>query len=136
VVTSLIQTAPAASGELLDQMLPLPDEQTLLAFEPSIQESCAVRTLDGLLAALLTPPGGKRAASVCHLLHAQRFDPQALQRGLSKVTRCIQRWKTYVKLQQTGGQVGWQICCEITSASRREHRYRHRGNQRRICMCS
>jgi hypothetical protein len=105
-VTSPIQTAPAASVELLDQMLPLPDEHTLLAFEPGMQESCAVRTLDGLLAALLTTPGGKRAASVCHLLHAQRFDSQAVQRGLSKVTGSIQRWKRYLQRQRASGP-GW-----------------------------
>src|SRR5215469_2029876 len=92
---STLQLPQVNCDVLLERVLLLPGEEEMRIFDPRAKEqTLSVTVLDGLLTALFTTPG-LRALSVSHLVGKQRLDVEALQKGLRKVTKRINRWKAF-----------------------------------------
>lgn len=99
------QTAlPEGGVDLLDDILCLPSVQQVQEERNHKKSDAALplANLDGLLAATLTVPGGKRSFSVADLLKYQHRDPSTVARGLAKVQGKREEWKRELSTQLHG----------------------------------
>jgi len=104
---STLQLPQVNCDVLLERVLLLPGEEEMRIFDPRAKEqTLSVTVLDGLLTALFTTPG-LRALSVSHLVGKQRLDVEALQKGLRKVTKRINRWKAFARRAAKGKKMDW-----------------------------
>jgi hypothetical protein len=104
---SMLELPQVNSDVLLEKVFPLPGEEEMHAFDPRASEQkLSVTVLDGLLTALFTTPG-PRVLSVSDLVGKQRLDEEALQKGLHKVAKRINRWKAFARRVMKGKKVDW-----------------------------
>jgi len=92
---------------LLERVFSLPGEEEMRVFDPRAREQkLSVTVLDGLLTALFTTPG-PRVLSVNDLVGKQLLEAEALQKGLYKVAKKINRWKAFARRATKGKKVDW-----------------------------
>jgi hypothetical protein len=92
---------------LLDRVFPLPREEELRVFDPRAREQkLSVTVLDGMLTALFTTPG-PRVLSVSDLAGKQLLEAEALQKGLHKVAKKIDRLKAFARRATKGKKADW-----------------------------
>ncbi len=104
---STLQLPQVNCDVLLEKVFPLPGEEEMRVFDPRAREqNLSVAVLDGLLTALFTTPG-PRVLSVSDLVGKQRLDEEALQKGLHKVAKRINRWKAFARRATKGKKVDW-----------------------------
>jgi hypothetical protein len=93
---SIGELAQRDNDALLERLFVLPDEESVLHYNPHAQiHNLPITILDGLLAALFTIPG-PRILSVSDLLRKYALDPTILQKALLKVAKKANKWKAFV----------------------------------------
>lgn len=105
------------SPAVLDALFPLPSVEDMLALASGQESiSLSVATLDGVLAALFTTRA--RIVSVGDVLRKVPFDPEIVQKSLSKATHATTQWKEYVR-QHSSNNTDWlaQVLRDYTQAS-------------------
>jgi hypothetical protein len=104
---STLQLPQVNCDVLLESVFPLPGEEEMRVFDPRAREQkLSVTVLDGLLTALFTTPG-PRVLSVSDLVGKQLLEADALQKGLHKVAKKINRWKACARRATKGKKVDW-----------------------------
>jgi hypothetical protein len=104
---SMLQLPQVNCDVLLERVFPLPDEDEMRFIDLHAREQkLSVTVLDGLLTALFTTPG-PRVLSVSDLVGKQRLDKEALQKGLHKVAKRINRWKAFTRQVTKRKKVDW-----------------------------
>ena len=88
------------SLDVFDALFTLPSVEELLPSFSLESVSVPIALFDGLLTVLFTRRA--RYLSVSDLLRKQRFDTQAVQKGLEKVRQAVKQWKEYVQREASG----------------------------------